>query len=186
MSATRELPKKDRIIRRTQAGGFVSTGLGLNQAQARARALCNESRTAIAQPVHKLTKTTPAPSPKHKMTSARGSCSVSNRAPWVLYYPSKSEYEPVHESIPVYYELPGEEVSRGDYEEPAVNHIDTFYGTQEVKKEATAKQPTIRAKCVYPKNKNTHDGQYKCLKCDLPLTPWQRYIRCSGYPPNVT
>ncbi|KAG8706063.1 hypothetical protein FRC08_001296 [Ceratobasidium sp. 394] len=77
-------------------------------------------------------------------------------SPLVLYYPTKSQYEPVHEAIPVYYELPnlGEE------------------------SKSLGGRVTNCSKCVYSGNKR--DQQYQCLVCLEPYTPWRKYTRCKG------
>ncbi|KAG9089190.1 hypothetical protein FS749_001542 [Ceratobasidium sp. UAMH 11750] len=77
-------------------------------------------------------------------------------SPLVLYYPTKSQYEPVHEAIPVYYELPalGEE------------------------SKSLGGRVTNCSKCVYSRSKR--DQQYQCLVCLEPYTPWRKYTRCKG------
>lgn len=57
---------------------------------------------------------------KRKSSSTLESNLPFTEAPRALYYPSKSEYEPVHESIPVYYVLPVEPAPQAYCEKPVM------------------------------------------------------------------
>ena len=80
---------------------------------------------------------------KRKISSISSSISTPTQAPLVLYYPSKSEYEPAHESIPVYYGLLAEGAPRVYYEDPAADDIKKPSATSALKNSAEPEQSAM-------------------------------------------
>ncbi|KAF8606763.1 hypothetical protein BDV93DRAFT_520390 [Ceratobasidium sp. AG-I] len=194
MSSTQAAPREPGVVRRFAGDTFVPTGSNLNSRARNRTAPPGSYRTTPAPPASKRIRTKPkmkpnyasSPSSKHTIPAILSAVSTPTQVPLVLYYPSKSEYEPVHESIPIYYGFLAEAAPRVYYEEPARDDIEKAKVTLAPQNNAEPEQLVLRAKCVYPKDKNTPADQYKCLNCRLPFTPWQRYIRCSGYPSDMT